>query len=154
MALFCDVQVFSFLWLWKLLKFIRGLNSLKNSYQSVAETFLILKMGKLQWNWHTLLEILSWYIVLWFKCKKHNVKQFMHCNLLILLSWMEDEKSPKTCALIRISILRTGILAVASLLEVRLDICSTSRGYSASKVLILYRSANTLEPIYRNALYL
>ena len=57
---------------------------------------------------------------------------------------------PKICALIHISVLKTGILVVASLSEVQLDICSTSRGYSASKVLILYRSANTLEPIYRN----
>lgn len=57
---------------------------------------------------------------------------------------------PKICALIHISILRTGILAVTPLSKVQLDIRSASRGYSASKVFILYRSANTLEPIYRN----
>lgn len=85
------------------------------------------------------------------KCKKSNTKQL--CNLLIyfydLFMWKMNNRH-KICALIHKSVFKNGILAVASLSEVHLDISNTSRGYLASKGLVLCRSANPLESIYRN----
>lgn len=124
-------------------------NSLKITYQSAPEMFLVPKMGKYN-KINLYLQILAWFIIVWMKCKNHSIYQFMHCHFLIVTSMMKINNPDNICALIHVSVIKVGLLVVAPLSEVQLGICSASRGYSASRVLILYPSASTLESIDRN----